>query len=388
MRALRIHALAAVLAVAAMAITAGRTSAGQHRRGSDPDRLSHPESAAPVESRRQPDRPASDTGADIDPDVDRPTTDFFARTTREQELTDRAWRAASRGFMRMDKVTYRSLDLEIPAFVFRPLGLHGPRSLPVMVWVHENIRGHFYAHYIPFVREAVAQGYVVIAPEYRGSVGYGKAFFDAIDYGGTEVEDVASAIGALARRFPEIDAGRAGIVGWSHGGLIALLAVTRHPQMFRAAAAIVPVSNLIERLAIKGDRLRASIDPQNRFGGPPARRPEVYKERSPFFQIDRLTIPLLLHAAGNDDDVTPDESRPFIEQLRARKPNLVDIKVYERPFGGHVFDRQVETGSWQPLNTPDQVDSWSRLWQFFGRHLHHDAHDAAAATSPRAATPR
>ena len=47
--------------------------------------------------------------------------------------------------------------------------------------MHENIRGHLYEHYIPYVREATAKGYIVIAPEYRGSIGYGKEFFDAIE---------------------------------------------------------------------------------------------------------------------------------------------------------------------------------------------------------------
>ena len=57
-------------------------------------------------------------------------------------------------------------------------------SHPALVWVHEDIRGHLYEHYIPYIREATARGYVVIAPEYRGSIGYGQAFYDAIDYGG------------------------------------------------------------------------------------------------------------------------------------------------------------------------------------------------------------
>ncbi len=56
--------------------------------------------------------------------------------------------------------------------------------------MHENIRGHLYEHYIPYVREAVTRGYVVIAPEYRGSIGYGQELYEAIDYGGAEIDDV------------------------------------------------------------------------------------------------------------------------------------------------------------------------------------------------------
>ena len=62
--------------------------------------------------------------------------------------------------MQMEKITYRSKagDLEIPAFVFQPLKLRGAKSHPAIVWVHENIRGHLYEHYIPYIREATAQG--------------------------------------------------------------------------------------------------------------------------------------------------------------------------------------------------------------------------------------
>src|SRR5688500_14782505 len=80
----------------------------------------------------------------------------FARMLRQQADTDRIWRDASVGFMQMEKILYRSEidDLEIPAFVFQPLRPRGPRAHAALVWVHENIRGHFYEHYIPYVRDA------------------------------------------------------------------------------------------------------------------------------------------------------------------------------------------------------------------------------------------
>jgi hypothetical protein len=150
---------------------------------------------------------------------------------RQQRETDRIWREASHGHMQMDKITYRSRagDLDIPAFVFQPLRTGAPRSAPALVWVHENIRGHLYEHFIPFIRDATARGFVVIAPEYRGSIGYGQAFYDAIDYGGAEVDDVVTAAQVVAERCSAVDPARIGIIGWSHGGLIALLATFRNP---------------------------------------------------------------------------------------------------------------------------------------------------------------
>ena len=296
----------------------------------------------------------------------------FERQLRQQAATDRTWRAGSEGYMRMEKISYRSGagDLEVPAFVFRPFGAAAPASAPALVWVHEDIRGHLYEHYIPYIRDAVARGYVVVAPEYRGSIGYGEKFYDAIDYGGAEVDDVVAAVDVLRTRYPEVDCRRVGIIGWSHGGMIALLSVFRNPSTFRAAAAIVPVTNLIDRVERKGvEKQLALIDPAHRFGGPPQARPDVYKDRSPLFQVDKLRIPLLVHVVKNDQDVEFEEDMPLVEALRALKPELAVTKVYDHPLGGHTFDRRVNRLTWEPENTPEQVDSWRRIWRFLDRSL-------------------
>src|ERR1700733_11779454 len=212
----------------------------------------------------------------------------FDKQVRDQADTDKTWRAASAGFMQMDKITSRSKagDMEIPAFVFQPLKLRGDKGHPAIVWVHENIRGHLYEHYIPYIREATPRGYIVIAPEYRGSLGYGKEFYDAIDYGGNEVDDVVTAADVLKARYPAVDPSRIGIMGWSHGGMITLLSIFRNPTLFKSAVAMVPVTNLFQRLAWKGvERQHQAIDPANRYGGLPSERHEVYKDRSPVYQI-------------------------------------------------------------------------------------------------------
>lgn len=310
----------------------------------------------------------------------------FARMLRDQAETAQAWREASSDFMRMEKITYpsRADDLDIPAFVFQPLESDGLQAHPAIVWVHENIRGHLYEHYIPYVREATARGYVVIAPEYRGSIGYGRRFYDAIDYGGAEVDDVTTAVAVLAGRYPQVDPNRVAIIGWSHGGMIALLAIFRDPLTFRAAAAIVPVTNLFQRLAWKGvDGQRHTFDPHNRFGGPPWVRPDVYRERSPLFHVDKLQIPLLVHLADNDNDVNIEEGMPLVDALRARKPLLAETKVYAQPRGGHTFDRLVDPSTWQPENTPAQRDSWDRVWAFFESHLKPSAEMASSNGTPR-----
>jgi dipeptidyl aminopeptidase/acylaminoacyl peptidase len=297
----------------------------------------------------------------------------FERQLRQQANTDRAWRDASDGYMRMEKISYRSRagDLDVPAFVFRPFGDPTPSSRPALVWVHEDVRGHLYEHYIPYIREATARGYVVIAPEYRGSIGYGEKHYDAIDYGGAEVDDVVTAVDVLRTRYPEVDCHRIGIIGWSHGGMIALLSVFRNASTFTAAAAIVPVTNLIERVERKGiERQLAIIDPAHRvFGASPQAMPEIYRQRSPLFQVGKLRIPLLVHVARNDQDVEIDEDLPLVDALRSQKPQLAVTKVYDHPVGGHTFDRRVDRLTWEPENNPEQMDSWKRIWRFLERTL-------------------
>ena len=302
-------------------------------------------------------------------------TPNFDRMLQQQAETDKTWRAAAEGHMQVEKITYRSRagDLDIPAWVFQPLTIRGPKQHPALVWTHENIRGHLYEHYIPYVREATAKGYIVIAPEYRGSIGYGQAFYDAIDYGGKEVDDVVTAADVLVSRYPAVDPARIGIIGWSHGGMITLLSITRNPTKFKAAVAMVPVTNLFQRLAYKGvERQHQAIDPANRYGGLPGAGRDVnaiYRDRSPLYQIDKLQIPLYVGVTRNDEDVNFEEDSQLVDALRARKPFLATTMIYDNPPGGHTFDRRVDAKTWEPENTREQRDSWNRVWTFLDWNL-------------------
>ncbi|NQW03541.1 MAG: S9 family peptidase [Acidobacteria bacterium] len=297
---------------------------------------------------------------------------------QRQIVTDATWAKAAEDVMTMEKTTYKSRvgGMTIPVFVFAPLQPRGDKGHPAIVWVHPDIRGHVYEYYIPYVQEAVRRGYVVIAPEYRGSVGYGAEHYDAIDYGGAEVDDVLTAVDYL-KTMPMVDPERIGIIGWSHGGMITLLSAARETTTFKAAVAMVPVTNLFQRLAWKGvERQHMAIDPANRYGGLPNEQQDVYKERSPLYQVDKLQIPVLVHVARNDRDVNFEEAEQIVDALRSRKAALAETKIYDAPQGGHLFDRQyarvgqpTDLDYYTPTNTPEQRDSWNRVWTFLDWNL-------------------
>lgn len=309
-----------------------------------------------------------------DPKDHAPNRDFGADVEGRLAIEKR-YAEASKGVMNFRKVTYRSSvgDMDIPAYLFEPLTPRGPRGHAAMVWVHGGVHGNWGINYFPFVKEAVERGYVVICPEYRGSTGYGEAHHNAIDYGGYEVDDTMSAV-AFLKTLPHVDMDRLGIMGWSHGGYITLFSVFRDTTPFKAAAAMVPVTNLVFRLSYKGPSYQRSFSTQSRIQGLPFEKRDLYIERSPLYHVDKLKTPLLVHVATNDTDVNFVEDQQIVDALRSRKPDLAETKVYVDPVpgpasGGHTFNRRVNTDTLERDDSPDQRDSWNRVWTFFEWHL-------------------
>jgi dienelactone hydrolase len=299
----------------------------------------------------------------------------FKRDMDAKAETDRRYAEASRGVMDFQKVTYRSSvgDIDVPAYLFQPLAKRGDRGHAAMVWVHGGVHGDWGIGMFPFVRDAVERGYVVICPEYRGSTGYGEQHHNAIDYGGYEIDDVMSATRFL-ETLPHVDRDRLGIMGWSHGGYITLFSVFRERTPFQAAAAMVPVTNLIFRLSYKGPAYQRGFSTQSRVRGLPFEKRDLYVERSPLYHVDKLGTPLLVHVATNDTDVNFVEDQQIIDALRSRKPDLAETRVYVDPppgtaGGGHTFNRRVNMRTLERHDSPEQRDSWNRVWTFFEWHL-------------------
>jgi|GEM_PF-94683 len=315
---------------------------------------------------------------------DHPVADY-ARAITEKARTDSIFAARSAGVMRYEKTTYRSRygDLDIPVYVFAPLVSRGARAHAALVWVHGGVHGNWDQNYLPFIIEATQRGYVVVAPEYRGSTGYGATFHNAIDYGGRELDDVEDAVDFLQRR-SEVDPARIGIMGWSHGGYITALLLMRGEQArFVAGAAIVPVTNLVFRLSYKGPSYQRSFATQEALRGLPFEKREEYIRRSPYYHVDALARPLLVHAATNDTDVDFVEGQMLIDALRARKPERAETKVYVDPAPGpasqgHTFSRRVNRETLLREDSPAQIDSWNLTWEFFARHLRPDSGPSAA----------
>jgi dipeptidyl aminopeptidase/acylaminoacyl peptidase len=306
--------------------------------------------------------------------ADHPKPNYESQITA-RKATEARFADVAKGVLDYQKVQYRSSvgDMDIPAYLFQPLQKRGARGHAALVWVHGGVHGRQEEGMWPFIKEAVERGYVVIAPDYRGSTGYGEAHYQAIDYGGYEVDDVMSAVDYL-KTLAHVDQQRLGIIGWSHGGYIGLFTVFRDVTPFKAAAAIVPVTNLVFRLSYKGPGYQRDFATQTRIQGLPFEKPDLYIQRSPLYSVDKLKTPLLVHAATNDTDVNFVENQQMIDALRSRKSDLAETKVYVDPppgraGGGHTFSRRVNAQTLQREDSPEQRDSWNRTWTFLEWHL-------------------
>ena len=224
------------------------------------------------------------------------------------------------------------------AYLFVPRALDRKAKHPLLVLPHGGVHGNFdTGAFTTVTRELVADGYVVLAPEFRGSTGYGPEFREAIDYGGLEVDDCVAARDWAVDNLAYVDGRRAGILGWSHGGLIALMAVFDHPEKFAVAYAGFPVSDLLARMGYTDDEYRTIFSAKTHIGKTAHQDVDAYRRRSPAWNAQKLKTPLLVHTATNDRDVSVVEVEHLIHALKAEKKDFRS-KIYQDPPGGHCFN--------------------------------------------------
>jgi acetyl esterase/lipase len=167
-----------------------------------------------------------------------------------KQVDDLMWHVTLGDIAEVDKVEYTSLPparvpnprlpgatnpLIIRAYTFIPKNLDKSKPQPLIVFVHQGIHANSDTRDAHVFRELLQQGYSIISSDYRGSTGYGRGFYEQIDYGGREVDDVFQGMQWMLENYSFLDPKRVGIIGWSHGGLITLMNIFQHPQSYAVA---------------------------------------------------------------------------------------------------------------------------------------------------------
>jgi dipeptidyl aminopeptidase/acylaminoacyl peptidase len=247
------------------------------------------------------------------------------------------------------------------SYVFIPKDIDRSDQHPLIVFPHGGVHSNFSSGATNVLREMLEQGYTVVAPEYRGSTGYGRGTYETIDYGGLETEDTYAARNFMLENYDFLDAGRVGIVGWSHGGLHALMNIFDHGGDYAVAYAGVPVSDLIARMGYKTQGYRDMYSADYHIGKTAYEDVEEYRRRSPSWNAHRYDgTPLLIHTNTNDGDVNVLEVERLIQALKAEGKRGFEYRIYQDAPGGHSFNR---------LDTRMAKESRREIWRFLAPHL-------------------
>ena len=250
----------------------------------------------------------------------------------------------------------------VPGWLFVPKNLDRSKKNPAIIWIHgdgvnQNYDGWHvqrnYAVYYSFHQYLLQKGYVVFAPDYRGSIGYGRDWRTGVhmDVGGKDAKDAWMSANYL-KTLPYVDPDRIGVWGLSYGGFFTLIAMTDQPKLFRAG---VDVAGVVDYVMYYNDPYHGDWT-ASRIGTP-EQNPQVYANASPLSHIDRLERPLLVLHGTSDVNVPYLESVWLIDEaLKKGKGHLVSYMMYPGEF--HYFTRAHVLG-----------DAWHRVDDFFALHL-------------------
>ena len=244
-------------------------------------------------------------------------------------------------FVAPELVRYDTFDgRKIPAWLFKPQG-DGP--FPTLLSIHggpESQERPGYA-YSGFYQYMLSRGFAILAPNIRGSTGYGITYQKLIhrDWGGDELKDIEHAARFL-QGLSFVDRRRIAVFGGSFGGFATLSAVTRLPQYWAAAVDLVGPSNLVT--------FAKAVPPfwkrmMKEWVGDPEEDADFLMSRSPITYVDNIKAPLLVIQGANDPRVVKPESDQMVERIKA---NGGKVTYYVDENEGHGTTRKATTLKW------------------------------------------
>ena len=251
-------------------------------------------------------------------------------------------------------ISFQSRDqLGIQAWLFLPRDFDKKNPGSALVYVHGGPTAQFTNDWRPVIQHLVDLGHAVIAPNYRGSSGFGRKFRDANRFvlGEKDLEDVVAAADYLAKE-RLADPKRIGVLGGSYGGYLTMCALTKFPKYWAVGSAMMPFLNWFTEIENEREDLRY-WDLQNM--GDPKKDSERLREASPIFLIDRIEAPVQIIAGEHDPRCPVLETKQAEKELR-KSGKVFDLVIYEDE--GHGF-RKIE----------NRVDADKRRARFLTEHL-------------------
>ncbi|HUO16210.1 MAG TPA: S9 family peptidase [Verrucomicrobiae bacterium] len=251
-------------------------------------------------------------------------------------------------------VHYKSFDGKmISALLWMPFNLNRDGSNAALLLPHGGPTGQRVDYWSPEVQALTSRGYICLAPNPRGSTGYGLDFQKANfqDLGGGDLKDEIAGVDFL-KATGYVDSKKIGITGGSYGGFMTLMAIGRDPDIWAAAVELYGIINWSSMLKSSDPSLNEYL---KALLGDPAQNQKIYEADSPITYIRDEKAPLLVLQGDNDPRVPKEEAQQVVEILK-KEGRVVDAHYY--PNEGHGF-----------VKRENQIDSVRRTINWFDQYL-------------------
>jgi dipeptidyl aminopeptidase/acylaminoacyl peptidase len=251
-------------------------------------------------------------------------------------------------------VHYKSFDGKIiSALLWVPFNLKRDESNAAVVLPHGGPTGQMVDYWNTDVAALASRGYICVAPNPRGSTGYGLDFQKANfqDLGGGDLKDEIAGVEFL-KATGYVDPKKIGIYGGSYGGFMTLMAVGKTPEIWAAAVELYGIINWSTMLKSSDPSLNEYL---KALLGDPEQNRKIYDEDSPITYIRSEKAPLLVLQGDNDPRVPKEEAQQVVDILK-KEGRVVDVHYY--PNEGHGF-----------VKRENQIDAIRRTIAWFDQYL-------------------
>ena len=257
-------------------------------------------------------------------------------------------------FVWPELMRYPSFDgMEVQGFLYKPKGVEDGDQAPFVMFYRANSTGQHPVGWQPYVQYYVSKGYVVFAPNFRGSTGQGKAYAEAnhTHGGDRDIRDAMMAVDILGSR-RLIDRSRMGMVGGSTGGFFVMATLIQRPKDFKAAVNFYGVTDLVT-LADYNTGLGEFGWTGHMIGRTPLSNHEGFYQRSAVHFVENFETPVMFLYAEGDGSARYDQVRQIVPIMEQYGKEYVEKLYAQEPHGWY---------HWRPANVEDSL---RRVGNFF-----------------------
>lgn len=279
---------------------------------------------------------------DLEADVVRKVTDTSLQGVSEEELVE------------PELYHFKSFDgLTVPYWFYPASKRDSSAAAPVVIDIHGGPEGQERPMFDPLKEYLVNQGFSVVAPNVRGSVGYGKSYhhLDDVEKRMDSVHDIKSLVCHIVKN-GQADRDHIAVMGGSYGGFMTLASITEYPDLWAAAVDIVGISNFETFLTNTAEYRRAHRESE--YGSLALHR-DVLRRISPIHKVERIVAPLMVIHGANDPRVPVSEAEQIVDSLRSRH---VPVEYLCYADEGHGLSKR-----------KNQLDCYPKLVDFLKKYL-------------------